>query len=306
VAIYSIKDLEQLTGIRAHTIRIWEQRYGLICPCRTKSNIRYYEDDELKLLLNIALLNRNGYKISKIATMSRDEIAAVVEQLSESHVTVENQIDALTIAMIEMDEHKFDHVLSANISAHGFEQTIHDLINPFLERLTFLWFTSSIKPAHDNFMSYRLRQKLCRAIDSEPLPHPHAPKVLMFLPQGDTSELPLLFSHYMIKIKQYNVIYLGGNNSLADVIEAYKIKKPEYIYTYLSEHFTQNLQQYLNNLANSFPAARVVITGYHAGINKVQIPENVIMLPTQEAVNEYFSNNSPMSVPSRNKEQFTY
>ena len=115
MAVYSIKDLEKLTGIKAHTIRIWEQRYQLICPNRTKTNIRYYDDVSLKLLLNIALLNKNGVKISKIATMTKAEIAEQVHSIAVIDFDYDSQLDTLTIAIIEMDEYKFDRILSINI-----------------------------------------------------------------------------------------------------------------------------------------------------------------------------------------------
>ena len=128
MAVYSIKDLEKLTGIKAHTIRIWEQRYQLICPNRTKTNIRYYDDIALKLLLNIALLNKNGIKISKIATMTREEIAEHVSTISEIDFDYDTQLDALTIAIIEMDEYKFDRILSTNIEqTQTFEERVNDL-----------------------------------------------------------------------------------------------------------------------------------------------------------------------------------
>ena len=135
---YSIKDLEKYTGVKAHTIRIWEQRYNLLEPHRTETNIRYYDDNDLKTLLNIALLNKNGYKISKIAKMSVDEIVHKVADISEVNFENATQLDALTISMIEMDEYKFDRIISTNIEQIGFERTMLEIINPFLEKLSLL------------------------------------------------------------------------------------------------------------------------------------------------------------------------
>jgi len=134
VAVYSIKDLEKLSGINAHTIRAWEHRYDIIEPKRTKTNIRYYEDEDLKFLLNIALLNKNGIKISKIADMSRSEIAEKVAAISEVNFEHGTQLDALTISMIEMDEYKFDRIITTNIQQMGFEKTMVEVIHPFLEK----------------------------------------------------------------------------------------------------------------------------------------------------------------------------
>ncbi len=181
MAVYSIKDLEKLTGIKAHTIRIWEQRYQLICPQRTKTNIRYYDDVALKLLLNIALLNKNGVKISKIATMTHEEISYQVSTISEVDFDYDTQLDALTIAVIEMDEYKFDRILSTNIEQVGFERTMMEIIYPFLERLSLLWLTGSISPVQEHFMGHLLRQKVIVAIDREALVSGREVKSLLFI-----------------------------------------------------------------------------------------------------------------------------
>ncbi len=159
MAVYSIKDLEKLSGIKAHTLRVWEQRYDIIHPHRTKTNIRYYLDDDLKFILNIALLNKNGIKISKIAQMSREEIAEKVAAISEINFEYGTQLDALTISMIEMDEYKFDRIIRTNIQQLGFERTMLEIIYPFLDKLSVLWLTGSINPVQENFMSYLIRQK---------------------------------------------------------------------------------------------------------------------------------------------------
>jgi len=151
VSVYSIRDLEKLSGIKAHTIRIWEQRYSLLNPRRTDTNIRYYLEDDLKLLLNVALLNRNGYKISKIAKLSSEEIHQKVEELTINSSEHLSQVDALTMAMIEMDEYKFDRIITANINHIGFERTIIEIIHPFLDKLSVLWLTGSVNPCQENF-----------------------------------------------------------------------------------------------------------------------------------------------------------
>ena len=200
MAVYSIRDLEKLSGIKAHTIRIWEQRYGIIEPQRTKTNIRYYEDDDLKFLLNIALLNKNGIKISKIAKMSKGEVAEKVAAISEINFEYGTQLDALTISMIEMDEFKFDRIVSTNIQQLGFERTMLEIIYPFLDKLSLLWLTGSINPVQENFMSYLIRQKIIVAIDNEPLPsNKSSNKFMVYLPEGERQELSLLFMHYLLK-----------------------------------------------------------------------------------------------------------
>ncbi len=167
MSTYSIKDLEQLSGIKAHTLRIWEQRYNLLNPKRTDTNIRFYDDNDLKLILNVALLNDNGYKISKIASMNQEEMRAEVMKLTDRTLTHDDQIHALTICMIEMDEERFDKVLSTNILKLGFEQTMMNIVYPFMSKIGVLWQTGAINPAHEHFISNLVRQKLIVAIDGQ-------------------------------------------------------------------------------------------------------------------------------------------
>ena len=152
MGIYSIKDLEKLSGIKAHTIRIWEQRYNLIKPKRTQTNIRYYDDEELRKLLNVALLNKNGYKISHIANFSPANMNQIVSDLSATDPKSSHS-DNLTIAMINMDEGKFHQIIDSKIKTLGFEQMMMDVIFPFLDKLYLLWLTGSINSAHENFIS---------------------------------------------------------------------------------------------------------------------------------------------------------
>ena len=241
MAIYSIRDLEQLSGIKAHTIRVWEQRYQIINPKRTKTNIRYYEEADLKSLLNIALLNKNGLKISKIAKMAEADISKRVAELSEVNFQHASQIDALTISMIEMNEYKFDKIISTYINQLGFEQTMVEVINPFLEKLSILWLTGSINPAQEHFISYLIRQKIIVAIDKTPFTNnPKATKFLLFLPEGEMDEINLLFLTYLIKVRKHQVIYLGQNIPFQDLVAVYKIHKPNYLCTMISGNYLKN------------------------------------------------------------------
>lgn len=264
MAIYSIKDLEKLSGIKAHTIRIWEQRYHIIQPGRTQTNIRYYTDKDLKLLLNIALLNKNGIKISKIAKMQNEEIMERVAALSEMNFENDVQLDALTLSMIEMDEYKFDRIISTNIQQLGFERTMIEVIYPFLDKLSILWLTGSINPVQENFMSYLIRQKIIVAINNEPIAQGNdVHKFLIYLPEGESQELSLLFMHYLLKSRKMKVIYIGKHISLSDLKDAYQIHHPDYIYTIISESFTKTpLKDYVQSITSTFPKAKFLLSGY--------------------------------------------
>ena len=291
MAVYSISDLEKLSGIKAHTIRVWEQRYNIIQPKRTKTNIRYYQDEDLKLLLNIALLNKNGIKISKIAKMTKVEIAEKVSAISEINFEYGTQLDALTISMIEMDEFKFDRIISTNIQQLGFERTMLEIIYPFLDKLSVLWLTGSINPVQENFMSYLIRQKIIVAINNLPLPlGKHTRKFIIYLPEGERQELSLLFMHYLLKSRKNHVIYLGQEISLTDLIDAYKIQQPDYLFTMITETFAkESVQDYIDKLASTFPECRILLSGYQVVVQPVDPPANVTILKSLSQTLEFLT-----------------
>ena len=269
-----------MCGIKAHTIRIWEQRYGIIKPNRTDTNIRYYCDTDLNLLLNIVVLNRNGHKISKIAKMSKEEIAEKVSAISEVNLNLDAQLDELTLAMVEMDEYKFDRVLTTNIEQLGFEKTMLQVIYPFLDKLSVFWLTGSINPIQENFISNLIRQKLIAAIDREPIKSgSNVDKFLIYLPEGENQELSLLFMHFLLKSRGKNVIYLGQNIALSDLFDACAIHKPDFIFTMITESFAKRpVQEYVDELSRSFQYCEILLSGYQVVSQSVQSNGNVKIL----------------------------
>lgn len=278
MSTYSIKDLEQLSGIKAHTLRIWEQRYNLLNPKRTDTNIRFYDDEDLKLILNVALLNDNGYKISKIASMDSEEMRAEVMKLTERTLTHDDQIHALTICMIEMDEERFDKVLSTNILKLGFEQTMMNIIYPFMSKIGVLWQTGAINPAHEHFISNLVRQKLIVAIDGQ-VPSSLGKKFLLFLPEGELHEISLLFASYLIKSKGNKVVYLGQNTPNEDLLTVFKIHEPDYMMTVITTSpSSEYAQEYLNKLSANFSTAQILVTGYQVIGHDFIMPPNVKLM----------------------------
>ena len=156
---YSIRELEKLSGIKAHTIRIWEKRHQIIAPKRTDTNIRYYSDDDLKKILNVSILNNNGYKISHIAGLSREEMTEAVTKLAEEKTDTNLFIDQLTVCMIDYDEIGFEKKLAGFILKLGFERTILEILYPFLTKIGVLWLSSNITPIQEHFISNLIRQK---------------------------------------------------------------------------------------------------------------------------------------------------
>jgi DNA-binding transcriptional MerR regulator len=276
MAIYSIRDLEKLTGIKAHTIRIWEQRYRLIEPARTNTNIRYYTDDNLRHLFNIALLNRHGYKISKLAKMRPEEIADRVSDIAANNDSQNTQIDALTLAMIDLDEIQFDQIFSTYTWEHGFERAMLELVYPFLDKLNVLWLAQSVSPAHEKFISNLIRRKLMCAIDKEPFEHARDASIfLLYLPEGETQELTLLFLHYLLRNRRQKVVYLGANTSLSDLRDACQPLQPDFVYTILHEPFgRQTVQAYVEQAADRVGGATLLLSGPQIFMNPVKLPSN--------------------------------
>lgn len=277
MSVYSIRDLERLTGIKAHTIRMWEKRYRLILPARTETNIRYYNDENLRLLFNIALLNRAGYKISKLAKMPPEEISARAAEFTRRTETTDNRIEALTLAMLDLDEAAFERIFLNYQWEHGFEPVMLDVIYPFLNRLNELWLTRSISLAHEKFITQLIRRKLMVAIDSEMLkPEPNAPRFLLYLPEDERQELTLLFLFYLLRRRGIRVLYLGSGVSLSDLQDAVQSFKPDYVYTILNDPLPrQSVQQYLDKASKALGNVQMLVSGMQVFANPVQFPPNV-------------------------------
>ena len=251
MAVYSINDVEKLCGIKAHTIRIWEKRYAIIQPRRTETNIRFYLDEDLQKILNISLLNRNGYKISKISKMADGEIKRIVSELADVAWESEDNLDALMHAMLELDEFKFNKILDHNIASNGFETTMDDIVYPLMEKLSMMWIAGSIKGVHENFVANVIRRKTIVAIDQISNGYnPNALKFIIYLPENESHELSLLFLHFLLKDAGIKVINLGSGIPLIDVLEGQRICKADYIFTIFNDSFTDApLQPYLNELS---------------------------------------------------------
>lgn len=273
---YSIKDLEQLSGIKAHTLRIWEHRYNIISPKRTDTNIRTYDDQDLKLVLNISLLKDHGYKISEISKLSVEEMYQEVIKISDRQLNYPDQIHALTISMIDLDEDRFEKIISTNILQFGFENTMIHIIYPFLSRIGTLWVTGSIGPAQEHFITNLIRQKLIVAIDGQvSKQRPNGKKYMLFLPEGELHEISLLFANYIIRARYNKVVYLGQSLPFNELVFAYNVHKPDYIFSAItSVPANHEAQLYVNKLAAQFPESHLLLTGYQVVGQDIQMPEN--------------------------------
>ena len=208
---FSIRDLENLSGIKAHTIRIWEKRYNLLSPERTDTNIRRYSTASLQKLLNITLLYNAGYRISKIASLSESEIAATVREIIARNRLKSPAINAFKLAMINFDQKLFQHTLSELMITQPFRKIFWDVFMPFLYEMGMLWQTDTISPAHEHFITNLIKQKICT--ETEKLQYQEAfrdDKVfVLYLPENEIHEIGLLFINYELVLKGYKTIYLG-------------------------------------------------------------------------------------------------
>ncbi|NDE79237.1 MAG: MerR family transcriptional regulator, partial [Chitinophagaceae bacterium] len=198
---FTIKDLENLSGVKAHTIRIWEQRYNFLKPQRTETNIRYYSNEELKTVLNISLLNKYGFKISHIDRMNQEEIGQRILSLSDTDAIQERNVNELLKEMIDLNVERLDKIISEHIALKGLERSMMRLLFPFLEKIGILWLTGHINPAQEHLVTNLIRQKMMVAIDKTPIPTNPRKNILLFLPEGEYHELGLMFLYYLMKTK---------------------------------------------------------------------------------------------------------
>jgi MerR family transcriptional regulator, light-induced transcriptional regulator len=273
---FTIRDLENLSGIKAHTIRIWEQRYSFLRPGRTHSNIRYYSNDDLKTILNISLLNKYGFKISHINKMSAADVQARVAGLNIAKAHEERVINDLIQKMVDLDTAGFEKIVEKQITANGIEKAIIKTIFPLFERIGILWQTGNINPAQEHLTTNIIRQKLIVGIDqAKPLMKINK-TFLLFLPERELHELGLLLVYYLLKKKGVNVFYIGANVPLKDAQFIAEAKKPDYIYIHLTSCSPGfNFSKFLSQVSEKIPRPKIIISGYPTlGYNK-SLPKNV-------------------------------
>lgn len=220
--IFSIKDLENLSGIKAHTIRIWEKRYNVLEPMRTESNIRYYDLASLQKLLNITLLHNHGYKISKISKYPEETIPSLVREIISEKSAKHHAINAFKIAMMNFDQTLFFNTYNSLLSEKSFREIFYDVFIPLMNEIGLLWQTDTITPAHEHFITYLIKQKVL--INTEKLQNVEPIKTdkvfVLYLPLNEIHELGLMYLNYEIVFHGYKSIYLGESvpmESLKDI-----------------------------------------------------------------------------------------
>jgi MerR family transcriptional regulator, light-induced transcriptional regulator len=288
---FTIKDLENLSGIKAHTIRIWEQRYSFIKPNRTETNIRFYSNEELKVILNISLLNKYGYKISHIDKMSETEIKDKLLSLSNVQAQQERIVNTLIQHMIDLDMEHFEQVLDNHIMSKGIDRTITQVLFPFLERIGILWLTNHVNPAQEHLVTNIIRQKLIVGIEGA-FTHLNSNKtVLLFLPEGEHHELGLLYMYYLLKTRGVKTLYLGANVPISDIEFVARLKKPDYLYSHLTSVAANfNFERFLTQVQVKLHDYQMVVSGLITQHYKKKVPSNVNFKRSLSEVTEYVAN----------------
>lgn len=289
---FSIKDIEILTGIKPHTIRIWEQRYGIIKPQRTATNIRYYTENDLKLMLNVSLLNKMGFKISKITCLKPNEIEHKVLSLVEQANDADINLSALLNCMVRLDEDTFEHLLNKYLETNGLEITMTKILFPFLYRIGLLWQTGSITPAYEHFFTNLVRQKIIAAIDKQVLsPSPDAKRFLLFLPPNEPHELGLLYAHYVIRQRGHRSVYMGLNLPIDHIICAHECCQPEFIVTTLTSCIKINaIEEFVVQISKTFSKSKILLSGAQAVNRSLHLPQNVQVISDFDDFIQYIEN----------------
>lgn len=255
---YSIKDLAGFSGIKQHTIRVWEQRYALLNPRRTETNIRRYSEADLKKILNVSLLIDHGYKISHVANMDKEEMNETLLELASNNPGESQVLNVLKLCTINFDEKLFYKAVNGYLESHGMHDLFAKIFIPFLQRVGLMWQASAICPAQEHFVSNLIRQRICGALDGIGAEEPTTDKTfVLFLPSGEMHELSLLMIQYLLRIKGHKSIYLGQSVPAEDLHEVmHKIEGLHFVSIFTATTSTTNKAKYLDRLAASFESER--------------------------------------------------
>lgn len=281
---FSIKDIESVSGIKCHTLRIWEQRYNVLTPKRTETNIRYYDDEDLKQILNISILNKYGYKISDISKMRGEEISEAILKISENKNEFSCQIKGLVQTMMVFDEREFHKILNTNILQIGLEETVLKIVFPFMKEIGLLWQTGSVQPSHEHFVSNIIKQKLFVCIDECVGNYvANHKRFLLFLPEQEKHSLGLLFANYVIRKRGHEVLYLGQEVPLKNLKEILKENPPNYIFTILTtSHLEIDKQKFVNELAENGKNVTILLSGNQILNSDLIFPQNIKIIRSPE------------------------
>ncbi|WP_070138307.1 MerR family transcriptional regulator [Crocinitomix algicola] len=277
MSVYSIKDLENFTQIKAHTLRIWEQRYKLLSPARTKTNIRLYTEDDLKKILNINLLYSNGLKISKIAKLSDEEIQKLaIENLMGADEGQDGNINVIIRFLIEFDEPSIIDLFSDYIAKYSIDYIFTNLLIPLLKKVGELWQVNTISVAHEHFLSNIIRRLFIVNTPELKNLSMNNGVVLLFLKEDEYHELGLLFYNYYLRTKGYKTVYVGAAMPMTDLEVLVKSVQPDYLFSSLVAQISEKeFQAFIDKIKNCFDLTKVYLGGFQTELYKEHIPSEL-------------------------------
>ncbi len=289
---FTIRDVQNLTGIKAHTLRVWEQRHNILTPRRKQSNHRFYDNEDLKYILRIAFLYHQGYKISRIASLSEEDICRLTLEARPDEDNYGIFLNQLTEAVIDLDEARFEQIFHKMTENTTFEKVVMEILFPLLKKVGHLWLAGNVMPAQEHFASAIIIRKLLVATDELPRPAANTQRrTIVYTPHEELHEIPLLFMQYMLKKNGTHCIYLGSNvntDTLETICDQFEVLHPDkpvtQLYFHLITHLIKvDLGEYLRKLSNTFPGKEIVFSGTKTnGYIKGGIPKNVRLLKNGE------------------------
>ena len=286
---YSIKDLEVLSGVKAHTIRIWEKRYNLLVPQRTETNIRYYTDEDLKRMLNISMLVRNGYKISKVSKWDDKKISETILNLTSENTSESDYIEQLILYMVNFDNISFYRLTNEIINKMGLEEAVTRVFFNFFIRIGTYWQVGAVFPAQEHYVSTIFRQKLIAEIDKLGIVHSRPETILFFLPEKEMHEMSLLFYSYLAHKMGYRVIYLGQFVPQEDLNKIQEQVRIDFVFTAFINSITkEDLESYLESVKEMFHDQKIFITGWQIQSHNPKLPRNVKIVKDYHEFKKFF------------------
>ena len=290
---FSISQLSQYSGIKSHTIRIWEQRYNAFKPERSEGNTRYYNSDQLRRLLNIVSLMNSDYKVSELCAMPDAKLSGL---LLERKNALENEaseyfVSQMISAGMAYKGEQFEELFEQSVSKYGLSQAYKIIIHPMLVRVGLMWAANSIPSVQEHFITNIVRQKILKSIDSLPPAGRNSPKWVLFLPEDEFHEIGLLFAAFIIRESGDKVVYLGSSVSSDEVIKASRDIKPQYLLLFLVRYnLIEHVQRYLSELNGGVDLEKVYVAGNYKLLNQIDYPEKVHWLRDIDALEKLIIN----------------
>lgn len=278
--LFSISQLSRFSGIKPHTIRIWEQRYNALQPNRSDGNTRYYDSGQLRRLLNIVSLMGAEYKVSELCGMPDNKLFSIINESIEKGIDSsgrsEYYISQLIASGMSYDEVHFDKIFSNCLMKYGMKEVYVQVIYPMLVRVGLMWSGDKVPPGNEHFISNLVRQKLFSAIDALPPPKATPNKWILFLQEDEFHEIGLLLANYIIRSYGHQVVYLGANVPIGSLTDTLNSTNPRYLLFFVVHHETpESLAGIIQQLSGQFKGEKIFVSGISSVIGQLNLPQNV-------------------------------